>query len=360
MEYSQLINKYFDVSINQAISQEHPIAIVTIGPENSGKEVITAQAQDELSHRGGSILIDKDLLSVADPQQTPQEKDSKFNDLVNKASDKKYNLVINQEYSSNSEFDLMSKSLKEKGYQIDVRTMSSPHEINTKRKEEHELLNLHKLNLDTKIEFSIKEDGTGQLLDHIENHDLADRVKVFDRVGNEVYNNEKNPDGETWLKQKEAYNIYNFEKNKPLAKSEAEYVLLAQHQLREIRASHTMINAQAQDLALNKNIETKPLELTLEKPKYIRQSKNFKDVQRGIVIEANENHVILKLNDTVGIEYDAKKLKDQKEYSNLRIGQELHINHSSNNPELMNEQEIMDYHIMHNDQSHDIGIDHNR
>ena len=53
MNYNQLINKYFDVSKEQAISQEHPIAIITIGAENSGKEVITAQAQDELSHRGG-------------------------------------------------------------------------------------------------------------------------------------------------------------------------------------------------------------------------------------------------------------------------------------------------------------------
>ncbi|RRR21801.1 hypothetical protein CVV73_24530, partial [Enterobacter hormaechei] len=76
--------------------------------------------------------------------------------------------------------------------------------------------------------------------------------------------------------------VYNFETNKPLAKSEAEYLLLAQHQLKELKDSHTMINEQFKEIDQNKGIEIKKLELTLEKPKYIRQAKNFKDVQRGI------------------------------------------------------------------------------
>ncbi|MFX8102460.1 hypothetical protein ABTK91_19070, partial [Acinetobacter baumannii] len=105
----------------------------------------------------------------------------------------------------------------------------------------------------------------------------------------------------------------------------------------------------------------KKLELTLEKPKYIRQAKNFKDVQRGIVVETSQDKLILKLNDKVGIEYDMKQLqKEQKEFTNLRLGQELHINHSGNTPEMMNEQEIMDYHITQNDQSHEIGLDQSR
>lgn len=359
MNYSQVINKYFDVSKEQAISQEHPIAIITIGAENSGKEVITAQAQDELSHRGGSILIDKDLIAVADPQQTEQEKDKTIKSLLDSASNEKYNLVINQDFKNEQDFEEVSKGLKNKGYEIDVRTISSPQELNNKRQEEHDLLNIK--SLEKPASLILKEDDTPKLLNHIEKEDLADKVTVFDRVGNEVYTNEKNPDGETWLKQKEAYNVYNFETNKPLARSESEYILLAQHQLKELKDSHAIINSQFNDLSENKVIENKKLELTLDKPKYIRQAKNFKDVQRGIVVENNENKLILKLNDTVGIEYDKKQLQqDQKDYSTLRLGQELHINHSGNSPQMMNDQEIMDYHITQNDQSHDIGLDHSR
>lgn len=359
MNYSQVINKYFEVSKQQAISQEHPIAIITIGAENSGKEVITAQAQDELSHRGGSILIDKDLIAVADPQQTEQEQDKNIKSLLDSASNEKYNLVINQNLKNEQDFDEVSKVLKSKGYEIDVRTISSPQELNNKRQEEHDLLNIKSLEKNASL--ILKEDHTPKLLNHIEKEDLADKVKVFDRVGNEVYSNEKNPDGETWLKQKEAYNVYNFETNKPLARSESEYILLAQHQLKELKDSHAIINSQFNDLSENKVIENKKLELTLDKPKYIRQAKNFKDVQRGIVVENNEDKLILKLNNTVGIEYDKKQLQqDQKDYSTLRLGQELHINHSGNSPQMMNEQEIMDYHIAQNDLSHDIGLDHSR
>ncbi|AFI97402.1 hypothetical protein ABTJ_p0022 (plasmid) [Acinetobacter baumannii MDR-TJ] len=230
-----------------------------------------------------------------------------------------------------------------------------------KRQEEHELLNLNLKGLEKIASVPFKEDSTEKILSQIDKEDIVDKVKIYDRVGNEVYSNEKNPDGETWVKQKEAYNVYNFETNKPLAKSEAEYLLLAQHQLKELKDSHTMINEQFKEIDQNKGIEIKKLELTLEKPKYIRQAKNFKDVQRGIVVETSQDKLILKLNDKVGIEYDMKQLqKEQKEFTNLRLGQELHINHSGNTPEMMNEQEIMDYHITQNDQSHEIGLDQSR
>lgn len=357
INHSDLFEKYFSMSKTQAIQQEKPIAILTVGEESSGKEVITAQAQDELSHRGGSILIDPSLITVADPQQNEDEKSKKINELIDKASSEKYNLVINQDYKDENEIDKLSSSLKAKGYEIDVRSISAPQEIIEHRDSSNKFNNI-----EDKIEKTasaiLHEDKTGLILKHLEDTDHIDKISIYDRVGNEVYSNEKNPDGETWLKQKEAYNIYNFEKNKPLAKSEAEYILLAQHQLREIKNSHTIINEQNNQIVNDKEI--KKLELTLEKPKYIRESKNYKDVQRGIVVENNEDRLVLKINNTVGISYDPKELsKDQKQFENIRLGQELHINHSANQPEIMNDQEIMDYHLIAN-QTHDIGLEHNR
>ncbi|MCY3122164.1 Zeta toxin, partial [Acinetobacter baumannii] len=191
------------------MAQEHPVAIITIGAENTGKEVITAQAQNELSHRGGSILLDKDLISVADPQQTEHEKYNTFKDLLEKASNEKFNLVVNQDFKSESEFKDISKNLQSKGYEIEVRTIASPNEINQKRQEEHELLNLNLKGLEKIASVPFKEDSTEKILSQIDKEDIVDKVKIYDRVGNEVYSNEKNPDGETWVKQKEAYNVYN-------------------------------------------------------------------------------------------------------------------------------------------------------
>ena len=41
-------------------SQENPKAIITLGEQGSGKEVLALEAQDELSHRGGSVLVGAD------------------------------------------------------------------------------------------------------------------------------------------------------------------------------------------------------------------------------------------------------------------------------------------------------------
>ncbi|MEN2575807.1 Zeta toxin, partial [Acinetobacter baumannii] len=83
-------------------------------------------------------------------------------------------------------------------------TIASPNEINQKRQEEHELLNLNLKGLEKIASVPFKEDSTEKILSQIDKEDIVDKVKIYDRVGNEVYSNEKNPDGETWVKQKEA------------------------------------------------------------------------------------------------------------------------------------------------------------
>jgi deoxyxylulose-5-phosphate synthase len=211
INHSDLFDKYFSMSKTQAIQQEKPIAILTVGQESAGKEVITAQAQDELSHRGGSILIDPSLITVADPQQNEDEKSKKISELIDKASSDKYNLVINQEYKDENEIDKLSKSLKDKGYEIDVRSISAPQEIIDHRESTNKIKDIEE-NIEKSASSILHEDKTGSILKHLEATDHIDKISIYDRVGNEVYSNEKNPDGETWLKQKEAYNIYNFEK----------------------------------------------------------------------------------------------------------------------------------------------------
>ncbi len=83
-----------------------------------------------------------------------------FKDLLEKASNEKFNLVVNQDFKSESEFKDISKNLQSKGYEIEVRTIASPNEINQKRQEEHELLNLNLKGLEKIASVPFKEDST--------------------------------------------------------------------------------------------------------------------------------------------------------------------------------------------------------
>ncbi|MBU0360314.1 toxin, partial [Acinetobacter baumannii] len=82
-QFTQFVDKYFSFSKALAVSQETPTAILTVGTHDSGKDVIVAQAQDELNKKGGSILIDQSIFKVADPQQ---DKDHSIHQLISTIS----------------------------------------------------------------------------------------------------------------------------------------------------------------------------------------------------------------------------------------------------------------------------------
>jgi pantothenate kinase-related protein Tda10 len=58
--FDNFIKGLVKLSNAHCTEQEKPKAIIAIGEQGSGKEVLALQAQDELSHRGGSVLVGTD------------------------------------------------------------------------------------------------------------------------------------------------------------------------------------------------------------------------------------------------------------------------------------------------------------
>ncbi|WP_407324526.1 zeta toxin family protein [Acinetobacter pittii] len=338
-QFSQFIEKYFSYSKANVVSQETPTAILTVGAHDSGKDVIVAQAQDELNKKGGSILIDDSIFKVADPQQN---KDQSIHQMISGVSEEKYNLLLNHEFKDEKVLNDITESLKAKNYTVEVRAVSSISTID------------NSLGNNTHSE-------TVRTIEELEDSKSVDSFKVYDRVGKEVYSNTRNDEG-VWNQKKAGLNIYNQETNKPLSKTEAEYNLLTQQQLKEIENSHISINPRENQ---NKNINEKSeknLEINLETPKIIKDPGSFRDIVHGIVTDESDKEFTLKINNLVGIKYSKDQFKEQLEKDNaLYRGRELFINHAGDVPQLMNEKEIQDFHITQEQTlQHDAGVELDR
>ncbi|HAV3525366.1 TPA: toxin, partial [Acinetobacter baumannii] len=233
-------------------------------------------------------------------------------------------------------------SLKSKNYTIEIRAVSSfPPNENSLDKNTHP--------------------ETLRAIEELENSKAVDSFKVYDRVGKEIYSNIRNDEG-VWNQKKAGLNIYNQETNKTLSKTEADYNLLTQQQLKEIENAHLTINPRENQ---NKNINGKSeknLEINLDPPKIIKDPGSFRDVVHGIVTDESERDFTLKINNLVGIKYSKDQLKDQLEKdNNFYRGRELFINHAGDLPQLMNEKEIQDFHITQEQSlQHDVGVELDR
>lgn len=363
--FDNFLKGLVNLSSGHCEPQEHPKAIITIGEQGSGKEVLALQAQDELSHRGGSVLVGseyfkahtenyiKNLKSNDREANENSKEEAKYlsNKVLDHAIENKHNVVINENNESNFDFKNTTDKLNKAGYEVEVRANATPHE--------HSLLrsNLQyedqKGNLgfgDHKGIQNFNETNIEDILSAAESHKLADKVKVYDRVGNQVYNNELNADGETWLKTDKAVDTYNFEINKPLAKSEYQYNQVAWQQLVHLKMSshapkdeidqligekeaHKDIQYEQSDKETNRDVAS----LIVKSPEL------YKGVQHGELVDQDENHLLMKINRFTAIRYSKDRLPDLNDQE-LEIGQQLFMNHGLHGDyKMMDQQEVQQH-----------------
>lgn len=352
-------------------SQENPKAIITLGEQGSGKEVLALEAQDELSHRGGSVLVGTDYYKThsenylenvkVDDRSTSINsiKEAKYisDRVLDHAIENKHNVVINENNENPYDFKATTDKLKSAGYEVELRTIATPHE--------HSLLRNNmqyedqKGNLgfgDHKAIQEFDQKGMSEILEVSEKSKLVDKVKVYDRVGNEVYNNELNPDGETWLKKESASETYDFEKNKPLGKSEYQYNQVAWQQLVHMKMSSHAPKSEI-DLTIQEKESHKDIQYEQgDKDKtrdisslVIKSPESYKGVQQGELVDQDENHILMKINRFTAIKYSKDRVQDTND-QDLEIGQQLFINHGLHGDyKVMDQQEIQ----QHQDQEQD-------
>ena len=349
----EVIDQYYDLSKSDAIKQENPVAIIALGEDGAGRDVVASFAKDELNHRGGSISIDQDFVNSADPHL--EKSNHVISELISKASDDKYNLLINKNFDDSKELSELTKDLKSKGYEVDIRTIASPVEINKHKSLEEEVTNTLLFNKNSNKGKTQDVEG---FLKAAEDSLDVNKIHIYDRVGNEVFNNERIENGKDWIKQDHPYNIFNFEKNKPLQRSEEEYLQLAQNELNALKASPIFSKLQM-DLSKN-NLKEREKILSLDQPNFIRESNNYKDIQHGIVVSESEKDFVLKINDHVGIRYEKSELDKNNESKSLELrrGQELYINNGAESSSILNEQEIQHFQMMNSQQDIENQVEH--
>lgn len=360
--FDSFIKDLVNISSIHCESQENPKAIITLGEKGSGKEVLALQAQDELSQRGGSVLIGTDYfkshtenylssINQNDNETTKNsEQEAKFlsNKVLEHAIENKKNIVINENEENPYNFKDVTDKLHNNGYEVDLRVMSTPHDIsllrsNTQYEEQ-------KGNLGFGNHTSIKSFDSKNLeniLEVAESEKLVDKVKVYDRVGNQTYSNELNPDKETWLKEPGATDNYTFEVNKPLSKSEYQYNQVNWEQL-----VHMKVAAKAPKEEIDKVIAEKEFNQNknLEKDQVnkdisqlvIKAPELYKGIQTGELVDHDESHLLMKINRFTAIRYEKDRLPDLNDQE-LEIGQQLYFNHGNHGDyHMLDQQQIQD------------------
>lgn len=327
--------------------QENPKAIITVGEEGSGKEVLALQAQDELSHRGGSVLVGENYyksfsenylstIKTNDIKATKEsEKEAKYlsDKVLDHAISNKNNVVINEKSENPYDYKEVTDKLHENGYEVEIRAMATPHEhslIRNNTQYEDQKGNLGFGDHKTIKDFNPK--SIEEILSSSESEKTADKVKVYDRVGNQVYNNELNPDKETWFKEPGAKDSFKFETEKPLGKSEYQYNQVAWEQLVHMKSSVKAPKSEIEKTIAEKEAYTeKQLNNDGLDPKEIgnlvvKSPDLYKGIQQGQLVDQDENHVLMKINRFTAIKYDRDKLQNTND-QDLEIGQQLFMNH---------------------------------
>src|SRR5690606_24916316 len=149
---------------------------------------------------------------------------------------------------------------------------------------------------------AVDQTDISQILESAEEHNLADAVKVYDRVGNQVYSNQKLTGEDGWEKPNEASKTFDFEMNKPLSKSEYQYNQVAWQQL-----VHLKNNVQSSTDEIEKSFKEKENEAISKKELgqlIINTTEKYKGVMQGEIVDQYEKSIVMRINRFTAIRYD--------------------------------------------------------
>lgn len=367
--HADFLDAIIQKSLAHSSFQEHPVAIITVGETGAGRSVLAMQAQDELSHRGGSVLIDNDHFKVFHPgyvdslktndAQAAKDAESTAyvitNSVFRKAVDGRHNLVIN-ELPGQADLKSLTENLHDNGYEVELRAIATPSARSTMRYHfQYEEEKLH-LGFGQVKDWMNQEEEVATVhhaIDHAEHENLVDRIKVYDRVGNEVYNNELNPDKQTWFKEPEAIKAFDFERSKPMGRSENEYNQMLWQRLVELKLARNAPESEVNHARLELNHlselgqRVKESDLKIEKDGrdnglIIKEARLFNGIQQGLLVNKTDHHLLVQVSPMVAIKYDRDRMLYNANGSDdeLEVGQQLNINHGTHHFELVHSQQL--------------------
>ncbi|WP_232484366.1 zeta toxin family protein [Burkholderia ubonensis] len=191
--------------------QEQPVAILLGGQPGSGKAGLAGLAQRELRDRGDAVVIDADqmrefnpayrALAKADPERAADQTQALAGKwasrLTKRAEDERRNLIVDGTMRNPDNIATLAERLQRAGYTVEARVMAVPPDPSFDRAR----LRYEQLAAEGQTGRVVNREqhdeayrGLPATVDRLERDGLADRIRIYDSHGREVYNGERNRD----------------------------------------------------------------------------------------------------------------------------------------------------------------------
>ncbi|OJB19203.1 zeta toxin family protein, partial [Burkholderia ubonensis] len=191
--------------------QEQPVAILLGGQPGSGKAGLAGAAQRELRDRGGAVVIDADqmrefnpayrALAKADPERAADQTQALAGKwasrLTKRAEDEHRNLIVDGTMRNPDNIATLAERLQRAGYTVEARVMAVPADPSFDRAR----LRYEQLAAEGQTGRVVNREqhdaayrGLPATVGRLERDGLADRIRIYDSHGREVYNGERDRD----------------------------------------------------------------------------------------------------------------------------------------------------------------------
>ncbi|RQS03196.1 toxin [Burkholderia sp. Bp9002] len=194
--------------------QEQPVAILLGGQPGSGKAGLAGVAQRELRDRGGAVVIDADqmrafnpayrALAKADPERAADQTQALAgrwaSSLTKRAEDERRNLIVDGTMRNPDNIATLAERLQRAGYTVEARVMAVPSDPSFDRAR----LRYEQLAAEGQVGRVVNREqhdaayrGLPETVGRLERDGLADRIRIYDSHGREVYNGERDRERQT-------------------------------------------------------------------------------------------------------------------------------------------------------------------
>lgn len=195
--------------LNQTEPQSHPKAVLLGGQGGSGKSALAQEAMHEMSARGGAIIIDADRMRELNPRFRELSKSNPESaaDLTHReaaewsrrltvtAQENHRNLVVDGTMRNPESIAMLTKSLRENGYEVEARVAAVRPELSMLRAQaryEDQVITNGAGRQVSSEQHSQAVEGVVRTVARLEREALVDKITVVNSRQEPIYINELN------------------------------------------------------------------------------------------------------------------------------------------------------------------------
>lgn len=234
-----------------ATSVDHPVAVIFGGQPGAGKSRAVDDALDELNVKGGAVqIIGDDLRGYHPSYDALLSKDDKtaafYTDrdtgkwvekCITHAKERRVHVVIEGTMRNSDTVAATMNDFRNAGYQIDARALAVNFRLSNQgilQRYENQKIDRGAGRMTTAKAHQDAYDGMPLTIDRIEREKLADRITIYRRGGEAIYNNDLK-DGQ-WRNPPQARVVLDAERKRPMTLKERQDYAAGFERLAELQA----------------------------------------------------------------------------------------------------------------------------